>query len=294
MAPSPQTPPAEIEVDTDLVHQLIRRQHPDLVHLPVAFEASGWDNITFRLGGDLAVRLPRREIGARLIGSEQVWLPILADRLPLQTPAPLRLGVPGARYPWRWSIVPWIEGRTADLDQPDSSQGLVLADFFRALHQPAPPEAPRNPFRGVALSTRQEMFHTQLDFLKTRTDLMDDRALAIWDAGVAAPQDLSGLWIHGDPHPRNVLVAAGRLKAFIDWGDMAQGDPASDLAAIWMLLDSPLARQQAMEAYGASDATWARARGWAMYYVAVLLATGLTDDPAMKVIAVRTLNRLLG
>jgi aminoglycoside phosphotransferase (APT) family kinase protein len=232
-------------------------------------------------------------MGAQCMQVEQTWLRVLAPRLPLLTPAPIRLGIPGLSYPWTWSIVPWIEGQTADLDPLDDDQGLVLAAFFKALHQPAPADAPHNPVRGVPLASRQDMFDRQLEFLRPRTDLIDDRALEIWRAGVAAPTDLEGLWVHGDPHPRNVIVRSGKLRAFIDWGDMTRGDPATDLSSIWMLLDAPGARQTAMKAYGASEATWARARGWAMYYVVVLLAAGIADDPRMKAIAERTLVRLL-
>ena len=293
MVATSRTPEAEVDVTPDLVTRLIARQHPDLSHLPLIFEASGWDNVMYRLGDELAVRLPRRTMGARFILSEQTWLQTLAPRLPLLTPAPVSMGKPDLGYPWTWSIVPWLEGQTADLDPPDADQGPVLAEFFRALHQPAPEDAPHNPVRGSPLATRQDMFDNQLEYLKPRTDLVNDRALAIWAAGASAPVDLEGLWVHGDPHPRNVIVRNGKLRAFIDWGDMTRGDPAVDLSSIWMLLESPAARLSAMEAYGASEATWARARGWAMYYVVVLLAAGLNDDVRMKSIAEKTLARLL-
>jgi aminoglycoside phosphotransferase (APT) family kinase protein len=32
--------------------------------------------------------------------------------------------------------------------------------------------------------------------------------------------DLTPTWIHGDPHPRNLRLAAGRLVSVIDWDDM--------------------------------------------------------------------------
>jgi aminoglycoside phosphotransferase (APT) family kinase protein len=56
-----------------------------------------------------------------------------------------------------------------------------------------------------------------------------------WDQALAAPTDVEPTWIHGDLHPRNILVDRGRLSAVIDWGDVTRGDPATDLAAIWML-----------------------------------------------------------
>ncbi|MFI5955313.1 phosphotransferase [Cryptosporangium sp. NPDC051539] len=53
------------------------------------------------------------------------------------------------------------------------------------------------------------------------------------------------LWLHGDPHPSNLLVtdaAPARLAAVIDFGDLTAGDPATDLSAGWALnLGTPFA-----------------------------------------------------
>ncbi len=86
-APQPGTPPAEVEVDAALVRRLVAAQHPDLADLPVVEAASGWDNLMFRLGETLAVRLPRRRVAVALLETEQAWLPRLAPHLPLATPA---------------------------------------------------------------------------------------------------------------------------------------------------------------------------------------------------------------
>jgi aminoglycoside phosphotransferase (APT) family kinase protein len=64
-----------------------------------------------------------------------------------------------------------------------------------------------------------------------------------------------------DLHPRNVLIEKGRLTGVIDWGDLARGDRASDLASTWMLLPELASRKRAMAAcHSVSDATWRRAR----------------------------------
>ena len=288
----PGTPPAEVVVDADLVRRLLAAQHPDLADLPLVEVASGWDNLMFRLGDELAVRLPRRQVAAPLIATEQVWLPRLAGRLPLATPAPLRIGAPGDGFPWPWSVIPWLDGDTADRALPDAAQGAVLGGFFRALHLPAPADAPRNPYRGVPLADRVDSFQAQLDNLAGKTGLITEAMLELWRAGVATPVDVGPTWLHGDPHPRNVLVRDGRITAVIDWGDMAQGDRASDLAAIWMLLPDRAARDEAMALCEASEATWTRARGWAVWYGAILLSTGLANDPRMTAIAERIFARL--
>jgi len=291
--PAPGTPAAEIDVDAALARALLAAQHPDLAGLPITFLASGWDNAIFRLGEDLLLRLPRRAMAARLLAHEQRWLPTLKHRLPLAVPAAVRVGAPQDGYPWPWSVVPWLEGETADLDAPDADQGEALAAFFEALHVPAPAEAPRNPLRGVPLANRAQVFTERTARLEGKTDLVSEPIRAIWADALAAPDDAAPTWIQGDPHPRNVLVRDGRLSAVIDWGDMAQGDRASDLAAVWMLLPAAETRARAMAALPeVSAATWRRARGWAVLYGLMLLDAGLVDDPRMAAIGAATLARL--
>jgi len=282
------------EFDVERVRELLASQHPDLGHLPLRLTASGWDNVIYRLGANLAVRLPRNSLGATLIEHEQRWLPTLQPRLPLPIPVPLRRGVAEAWYPWRWSVIPWFDGETADLAAPNRAQGLALAAFFDALHIKAPQEAPRNPYRGVPLAQRAEKFLACLDFLAAKRESPDARHLNLWQAALNAPLDAPDTWIHGDLHPRNVLVSEGRLVAIIDWGDVSAGDRASDLAAIWMLLPDRGARESAMAQCRAVSAhTWERARGWALLFAVILLEASFERDPRMGIIAKRTLEHLL-
>ena len=92
-------PAAEVDVSLDLVRRLLEDQHADLVPLPLEVLANGWDNLVCRLGEDLLVRLPRRALAADLVRHEQRWLPVLAPRLPLPVPAPVRVGRAGAGLP---------------------------------------------------------------------------------------------------------------------------------------------------------------------------------------------------
>lgn len=62
---------------------------------------------------------------------------------------------------------------------------------------------------------------------------------------------------------RTRLARDGRLSAVIDFGTLAVADPAVDLLPAFTFLP-PQARDTFREAVGADDATWARARGWAV------------------------------
>jgi aminoglycoside phosphotransferase (APT) family kinase protein len=292
--PVPQgTPKAEIVVDKALVASLLAAQHPDLARLPLSLLDEGWDNVMFRLGEGLVVRLPRRAAAVPLIDREQAWLPRLAGLLPLAVPAPVRRGGPGEGYPWRWSVVPWIEGESADLAPPDAGEARTFGRFLTALHQASPPDAPRNPVRGVPLRTRREMVEARAARIEAATGALAPALRRLWDEALATPMDEADRWLHGDLHARNVLVAQGRLAGVIDWSDMAAGDRATDLAAIWGLFDSRAAREQAMRACdGVSDGTWARARGWAFAFGVMLLDSGLADHPRHAAMGRLTLSRL--
>ncbi|HMQ35549.1 MAG TPA: aminoglycoside phosphotransferase family protein [Chloroflexaceae bacterium] len=293
MQTSAGTPPAEVEVAPALVAGLLADQHPDLAGLSLAPVDAGWDNFIFRLGPALAVRLPRRAAAAPLIAHEQTWLPRLAGRLTLPAPVPLRVGAPGRGFPWGWSVVPWLSGAPADLREPDADQAPAFGAFLRALHGPAPADAPANPFRGVPLAARVPSAEERVGRLAGRTDLLTPGLLGLWREAVAAPLDAPPTWLHGDLHPRNILVEGGAISGVIDWGDLTAGDPATDLAAIWMLFGAPVARAAALAAYGPpSAATLLRARGWAILFGVMLLDTGLADHPRHAAIGARALRRV--
>lgn len=78
----------------------------------------------------------------------------------------------------------------------------------------------------------------------------------------------------------------GRLSAVIDFGTSGVGDPACDLVPAWTMFDDS-ARRAFRDAVALDDATWARARGWALWKA--LITVRDTPDDAL---ARRTLARL--
>ena len=287
-------PAAGVVVDTNTVRTLLRIQHPDLCELPIEEVASGWDNFIFRLGDRMAVRLPRRFASVAMLEHEQRWLPTIVPRVPVPVPAPLRIGKPGDRYPWPWSIVPWLSGETADLAPLKADQAKPLARFLRALHGAAPADAPKSLSRGVPLQQRASAVQERMQRLAQKTSLANSTVFKIWESALKAPPAELSTWFHGDLHPQNVLVENGELTGVIDWADIAAGDSATDLASIWMLLPTVAARETAMAEYGSvSTGTWARALGWAINLGALLLETGLVDNPRHAAIGELTLRRIV-
>jgi aminoglycoside phosphotransferase (APT) family kinase protein len=286
-------PAAEVDVSVELVRQLLAEQHPDLAGLAVGVLANGWDNLVCTVGAELLARLPRRAQAAELVAHEQRWLPALAPGLPLPIPAPIRIGHPAGRYPWHWSVVPFLPGQVAALAAPDdlALAAVTLGEFLAALHAPAPPEAPVNPFRGGPLAERTGRVTEHLGLIAGGTDA--DAARAIWQSAIeTAPWAGPPTWVHGDLHPANILVNAGRISAVIDFGDLTSGDPATDLSVAWMLLPAT-ERATFWRAYGqADDHTRARARGWALSLALVFL-TYSADNPLMARIGKRTFREVL-
>jgi len=290
--PAQNSPAAEVEIDDTLVRALLRDQFPDLADLDIVEVASGWDNVIYRLGDAFTARLPRRTVAAVLVEHEQRWLPTFADRLPLPIPVPLRAGQPALGYPWRWSVCAWLPGETA-LRAPvdDAEAATALGLFVEALAAPAPPDAPPNPLRGIPLAGRTERLEVNLHALG---DAVDESAVrSLWSELVATPVwDGPPLWIHGDLHPGNVLVRDGRLSAVIDFGDVTGGDPAMDLSAAWMFFPSAVRPIFRAAAGGCDDATWARARGWAVAFGIACLASS-ADNEEFTALGRHTLEQAL-
>lgn len=307
------TPAAEVDVDAELVRRLLREQHPDLAELPLQLVAQGWDNLLWRLGEDLAVRVPRREIAAQLIEHEQEWLPVLAARLQPVTsvavPVPVRHGVPGAGYPWSWSVVPWIAGRSAATVAPAERAGLAasLAAVVAALHVPAPADAPNNPVRALPLLTRDVPVRDRLD----SGGVPRSREVSeLWtELSAVEPWRGPRTWLHGDLHPHNLVVHSSgssdtgpvHLAAVVDFGDMTAGDPATDLATAWLTFD-PAGRERFRaaladlaeegQAMHYDAATWQRARGWALS-MATAMTTSSDDAPLIRAVGQHTIDQVL-
>lgn len=285
-------PGAEVDIDVALVRALLADQHPDLADRSLRPLASGWDNAMFRLGDDLTVRLPRRALAAELVEHEQRVLPGLAGSLPLPVPVPVRVGRPALGYPWSWSVLPWFPGAPATeaAVRDPAAAAAILGAFVAALHVPAPADAPRNPDRGIPLDGRTDQLAEDLARAGSAVDAA--RVRARWaELVVTPPWSAPPQWIHGDLHAANVLVHDGRLAAVIDFGDVASGDPACDLAIGWMLFD-PGPRAVFRSASGADDHTWARARGWALCFGVVYLARS-ADNEVFQRLGRRTLDAAL-
>ncbi|GAA3783607.1 aminoglycoside phosphotransferase family protein [Streptomyces coacervatus] len=270
---------SEIEISEDLVRDLLREQHPDLAELPIREVAGGWGNQMWRLGNELAIRMQRMDTSPDLQLKERRWLPTLATRLPLPIPVPLRDGAPSERFPKIWTVMTWVEG--TPLDHGSITRGdhaaEALAGFLRALHVEAPADAPAASDFGAHPKDCTDGFEHFFQAVAP-TDLADE-IREVWGEAVAAPEwEGPPVWVHGDLHPANVVVADGTLAGVVDFGALVAGDPAWDLAAAWLLLPAGGASRLFNSYAQADEATVRRARGLAAMKSLFLMLMGQNGD----------------
>lgn len=273
---------ADVAPDPPVVTRLLREQAPHLADLPVRMSsASGSSNWVFRLGDDLAIRLPRSNDYVADLLNEVRWLPRLAPNLPVAVPEVVSVGRSSEAFPRPWAVVSWVPG-----DPPlalDGSQQALLAEslgtFLEHLHAVDTADAPAEPERwgyrcgepvtqtvdGWAESAAAEL-----------SDLFDPAGVReAWHRLRNVPAATqTACWVHTDLSEENLLVQGdGRLAGVIDFGGVGVGDRSVDLLYAWSIFDAP-AREVLRVASGADDETWTRARAWAFVGPGLLTIAG--------------------
>jgi aminoglycoside phosphotransferase (APT) family kinase protein len=257
----------ELDIDDALVRRLLGEQFPEWSELPLRrIEPEGTVNAIFRLGDDLSVRLARRDGPTEPGSKEFSWLPRLAPLLPVTVPVPVAQGRPTDGYPWFWEVHTWVEGETVPISEIDAIQAARdLAALVAALQSVGPAGAP--PGRGVPLAERD----SEVRYWLVRFG-GDPAVIEEWEGALATPPwEGPPVWHHGDLDARNWVVRDGRISGVIDWGSMGVGDPACDVMVAWKL-HSAAARDAFRRALSTDDATWERARGWALSQAVAILA----------------------
>ena len=289
----------QFEIDAPLVRVLVDAQFPRWSSLPLApVTAASTVNAIYRLGDELAVRLPLRPGQADQFERDRRWLPYLAPHLPLRIPEPVAAGEATEAYPSEWAVYRWLPGRPATDVAPNDPAAAAdaLAAFIRALHAIDASEGPgpsaANYQRGAPLAPRDASARQGLAALAGEIDV--EAATAVWEAALAAPEwDRAPVWLHGDLMPGNLLVDEGRLSAVIDFGALGVGDPACDMIPAWVFLPAAV-RGRFRDAVRADEATWTRGRGWALWIVLVGLPYYRDTNPGFVRVLRRTLDAVLG
>lgn len=223
--------------------------------------------------------------------------------MPLPVAGPVREGSPSERFAKFWTVLTWVPGQPLDYGSITRSDDAAdtLAALLRALHVEDPANAPADPGLGAHPRDCTEGFLHLLDAVDTGAIGSAVVELhAVWTDAVAVPAwDGPPVWVHGDLHPANVVVADGTLAGVVDFGALSVGDPAVDLAAAWVLLP-PGAAARFSTAYGEVDAAMhLRARGHATLKCLFLMLMDQNGDcglpggkPAWGPVGRAALNRV--
>jgi aminoglycoside phosphotransferase (APT) family kinase protein len=271
----PLPPASEVTISRELVRTLLAEQHPDLADLEIADPFEGFNMAVFRLGQDLAVRLPRHRGAVPSLRSEIRWSGRLSRPWTFPSQRIVHVGEPNARYPWRWAVTSWLPGELA-ADLPlNAAAAPALGRALAEVHTPAPDDAPFNSEQSIRLAAREPALRQVLPQLPAvgaaRGHVMDlNAAAALWQQALSMPDDAPRVWVHADLHPFNVISLGGRFGGIIDWSDISGGDPAVDLGFMHLLLPAA-AMATAFDNYGGVDpATQARARAIGLVKAATL------------------------
>jgi aminoglycoside phosphotransferase (APT) family kinase protein len=268
----------EIPIDEELVRSLLGTLPTSYERLRLRrMDSTGSSNALFRLGDELVVRLPRQPGGTATIEKERRWLSYVAPALPVAVPEVVAVGDPAFGYPERWSVVRWlagvqplppVRGEPARHELARSLAAVVTG--LRGADVPVEAREDRalQGYRGKPLATIDASTRARLAACREidGLDLDLDACTEVWDEAMTLPavgEAGSPRWYHGDLLAENLLVTEGRLAAVLDFGSLSVGDPTVDLVVAWELLDSE-ARLTFREMVGADDATWSRARAWAL------------------------------
>jgi aminoglycoside phosphotransferase (APT) family kinase protein len=150
---------------------------------------------------------------------------------------------------------------------------------YTALYQTDPTNGPlpgtHNFHRGGALHIYDSQVRQSLNILKGRVDT--HLIAQVWEEALASTWVSPPVWVHGDISAGNLLVEKGELKSVIDFGMMAIGDPACDLAIAWTFFKGE-SRRLFQQEFSIDPDTWRRACGWALWK-ALIIAADFTSNP---------------
>ena len=288
----------EVHVDSDVVRRLIVEQFPQWAHLPVRrVRTAATVNAIFRVGNELAVRLPLRNadpVEVRQLLQQEVRAAEEFHALsPFPAPRPVAVGEPGHGYPMPWSVQTWVPGRDAVTEDPAGSASFAQ-DLVALIVELRSADVRGRRFaghgRGGHLPDHDEWVALCMERSRGLLDVV--RLRALWAELRALPEVDDDVMCHGDLTPPNVLVREGRLAGVLDTGGFAAADPALDLVAVWHLIDAEqrdLVRRQ----LDCSEVQWRRGMAWALQQALGLVWYYGVSNPPMARWGKRTLERLL-
>lgn len=121
-----------------------------------------------------------------------------------------------------------------------------------------------------------------------------DAVVRMWGVSLDAPPWAgASQWIHGDPHPANLIFRDAALVGVIDFGDLCAGDPATDLAGGFLALPLESIDVFLRSCGSIDEATIQRTLGWAIHFGLMFVLLGESDEPSYGPIGHRAITNAL-
>lgn len=159
----------------------------------------------------------------------------------------------------------------------EATEAIRLANFLKILHLLPTENMPHNAFHAVPVGQKVDEMQDRLDYVKENTNYFTPKIQQLLEIAINEKNVETDSFIHADLHPFNIIQQDGKIQAIADWGDMTNGNPATDLATFWMLFKDKSARDAALQTYQATQRQTNMAIGWAIFYGSFFLYEGVTQ-----------------
>lgn len=219
----------------------VKSEFPVFSEVEFTIDSSGWDYLVLIADGHVIFRIPRREADCRRFHDEILLLDFLAPYLPLPVP----------RYCYRatedryagYEMIQGISLQPNILFHLNKEEQVILAHqiglFLSALHSVSKHHCPANIL--LPIQKRDTWMALRDKVLLKTKDLFSQYE---YNAVICLFDRFDSLWndtyahtlIHGDFSAEHILFDAEshRIRGVIDFGDTGIGDPAYDLAGIYL------------------------------------------------------------
>ncbi|MGB0934552.1 MAG: aminoglycoside phosphotransferase family protein [Alphaproteobacteria bacterium] len=283
----------ETKLSIEIIRELLNDQFPDWADLSIKpLSHQGTDNVMLKLGNDKIIRLPRTQRSEASLIKECLWLPIIGDRLSIQIPHIIGNGQPSKEYPYQWAIVNFLQGSSPSDNNPlDLAQAAIdLSRVRKELQSVDTTDAPLCSRKYPSIIHDAETS----PLIPALSDTFDSAQITkLWEAALdLAPWQGNPVWLHGDIHTGNLLVQDGAITGIIDFGMSGIGDPACDLMVAWTLFTKDT-RQIFHDAVAPDQATWNRAKAYALHFGIMAYSYYKDRDPFVANIAKNTLGEVI-
>lgn len=213
---------------------------------PLAFLGAGWDFDVYAVGPEQVARVPRRRAEEERLRREVAVLGWLGGRLGVAIPEPRSDVRRAAGLPHPYALFTRLAGTPladlADSGRRPAGALRALGAVLARLHALAPPAAVLTAGRVRRLAgdlgrLRRVMARYLPDLGADAPPGLPDRAARFFADTAPPPPPFRGpfVLIHNDLGAGHVLLDPDepeRLAGILDWGDLALGDPAADLAGL--------------------------------------------------------------